>query len=160
MLPNGLLQRFWSLFFTRAHKCLQIDLWRASGSKFALREQIWSNQLLPERHDGSSVMGIQCDLVWPWMLHVVSCAALGLKSASRPAVRGDSLFCDSDLISFARSSEDSQCVRFTMGGGQEGWDITFVSDCEPWRAAGLVRKSGGISKRFASAADLSFYIYF
>ena len=107
---------------------------------FALREQIWSNQLLPERHDGSSVMGIQCDLVWPWMLHVVSCAALGPKSASRPAVRGDSLFCDSDLISFARSSEDSQCVRFTMGGGQEGWDITFVSDCEPWRAAGLVSK--------------------
>ena len=107
---------------------------------FALREQILSNQLLPERHDGSSVMGIQCDLVWPWMLHVVSCAALGPKSASRPAVRGDSLFCDSDLISFARSSEDSQCVRFTMGGGQEGWDITFVSDCEPWRAAGLVRK--------------------
>ena len=41
-----------------------------------------------------------------------------------------------------------------MGGGQEGWDITFVGDCEPWRAAGPGRKLTYISLTY-----IYIYIY-
>ena len=43
-------------------------------------------------------------------------------------------------------------VGFLMGGGQEGWDIKIVSECEPRWAANPGKRL--ISKRFANAADL------